>query len=623
MDVTNENFRGAFHLLQHVLPGASFVSIDFEFAGLGFTRPSNLDTPQHRYSIAREDARNFPPLQFGISIFHRLTTSTPNGLNLEQPLNSTDWHTTTFNFNLHPRAVFFPPNQRYPLIDKDFRLQASTVDFLTQHGFQFGKNFASGISWLRKPEETFLRKTVTEIYGARQNPKNPVSPNDISKDDAAYLAMYKHNLDQWIENNNHPEAQTSNPPAKIVMFECPRPPFQRRLVFDLIRQQYPRIACSLYHMHEGVRIRIALHASVQLAELNRKRDLHMEIEQVVSKEVAARLVFDLIHQHKVTLVVHHGLVDLTKWVGNFVRDLPPALSDFKLILKDLFARVYDTKWAFEQLCKFDPGVAKRFQQEYPMNRFELSQYVAPLRKLAFERKLTSVMDIKTFIPKRKWYDTPVDERVPLPRRIEHTILSEFDDEFVEEGEDTLGFSRYACEEANDFKHEAGYDALETGTLFALIFAFAGEKEMNKYANNIYMGACGGFKCLDLDSDDVKNEWFQQFAIIVTGEWKGQQRRDVRYHQIISRLLIDSPYDADLTQFAVVNRLQFIAILKLRETSDEESVDMGKELEKLSSNGAEVGLNVVRYQMSALIESRLEKINLTDESSDPNKRRKME
>lgn len=682
MDVTNDNFRGALHLLQRILPGASFVAIDFEFTGIGHSRPSQLDTPQSRYDAARADARDYPPLQFGISVFHRVTSHIPNGNTAnssihikrqqqrhpqQQPSNSsppaqqqrpqkaaktnsnsnsnssppfltTDWHTTTFNFNLHPRAVYFPYSQRYPIIDRDFKLQGSSLHFLASHGFDFAKNFNSGISWLRKPEELLLRQHVTEVYSSRRNPKNPIPLHEISKEDAAYIDLYRKNLDLWISKNDHPEAQTSNPPPKIGMLEYPRPPFLRRLVFDLIRNNYPRIACIVCNVRDGLRLRVALHASVQLAEIHRARDLQMEIDQAVSKEVAARLIFDLIHRHNVTLVVHNGLLDLTKWVANFVTELPPRLSDFKSILGSMFRRVFDTKVAMDHLHSSDQDVAKLLPRD-TYRRFELLHYVEALRKIAYDRKLLSVIDIKTLIPKDKWYDTPIDEHVPVTERVEHMILSEYDEDFEEEEEDVLGFSRYACDEHDDFKHEAGYDALETGTLFALICALSNEHQLQNFMNKINIGSCGGFKYTNLTTDQDDNEWFDKCTIVVSGELNNNEHhlhyqyhhpaaREHRNQTVLKILLEGTNFDLVKSEFVIASRTQFIAMLKEREDDDKEgklpcSKSAETELERVISNGIQNGFTVSRYSREYWAGTGELNSRLNGQSGhDHNKRRKM-
>lgn len=601
MDVTLDNFRGAVHLLQRIVPGAAFVAIDFEFTGLGFSRPSNLDTPQYRYEVAREDARIYPPLQFGLSIFHDVSAATTSKKSCDQHFNNLspastftpNWHATTFNFNLHPRPVYFPHNQRYPLIDKEIRFQSSTIHFLSSHGFDFTKNFNLGISWLRSHDETFLRKTVTENLNSRRNPKYPVRESDISEKDAAFVSEFKENLDRWISENDHPPAQTSKPPPKVVLLEFPRTPMARRLVFDLIRQNYPRIACLVCNLPEGLRLRIALHASAQLAERHRQRDLNMEIEQIVMREVGARLIFDVLRQNQVTVVVHHGLIDLTKLYANFVDDLPPELSEFKEQIKEIFPHVYDTKWAIEHLCALRSDFAKLLPQD-PYTRYELSDYSVALRQIARDNKLHHALDIKTFIPKKRWYEIELDENLPLTKRLEHIVVSEYDQDWDEEA-DELGFSRYMSEEG-EFTHEAGFDALETGVLFVLLQAVA-EDQMNPVENKVYLSSCGGFKHIDLNAKEDANVWYDLNTVIISGAWN-KEGRDHRCRKILRHVVRGTAFDAEKSEFVIVHKTQFISVLKLKDGYKPSSAK--EEMLKVISQGQEANLSVVPYQRQYLI-----------------------
>lgn len=606
MDVTIDNFKGALHLLQRLLPGAAFAAIDFEFSGLGFSRPSNLDTPQRRYEVARQDARTHAPIQFGLSVFHNVSSpdhKTTYNQTLSNPpsflssSSSPNWHTTTFNFNLFPRAVYFPYHQRYPLIDREIQLQSSTVHFLSSHGFDFGKVLNFGISWLRGSDEAILRKTVTDILVSRRNPKHPINDNDISEEDAAFVAEFKSVLDKWIAENDHPPAQTSRPPPKVAMFGFPRTPMSRRLVFDLVREKYPRIACLICHTADGLRLRIALHASAQLAEKHRQRDLAAETEQIVIREVGARLIFDLLREHQITIVVHHGLIDLTKLYANFVGDLPTLLSDFKNIFKKEFPFVYDTKWEIDKLREFHPNVAHLLPNDSHA-RYELSDYIAVMRRIVRDNDSRHGLDIKTLIPKKIWYDDDTDKRLPVTMRVDHVIVGERD-QYWDEEVDELGFSRYFCSEDGEFKHEAGYDALQTGILFTLIRRKANIQQVESCLNKIYLSSCGGYRHIDFDSDTDVNEWFDRNTIIVTGQ-RDAEGKDHRCRQILRYVLKETEFDSEKSGFVVVSKAQFIGLLKPKDGI--QLSDSPERLEKVIARGRDANLTVVQYRLEALINS---------------------
>lgn len=750
MDVIDDDFEVAYHLFERLLPGAAFVAVDFEFTGLGTTRPSNLDTPEHRYAAARENATEFPPIQFGISVFRMrppasspdnppalkpenshsstspisssslataadatanaigivpvipspqkksaetaevalkaevipptvptVTTSPPVAVVTSKPIplaettpailselatlsgqchgpqsvaspapaaqpaqalpqsplpvsapshtplsvaapspktatpsssrSSSCWFAIPFNFNIHPRAVYFPPSEAYPAIDKVFRLQASTVKFLGSHGFDFSRNFHHGISWLRPNDEDFLRRHVTDILRKRRNPRQCIHPAGISKEDAALVERVRKKIVAWIAGKNEDEVKLSkqdksssptSPFPRITLLDYPSSNMSRRLIFEMIKEQFPRITVTVMRTYHGLKLRIVLHKYAKLAEQERAHTLKNEVDEVVLPAVGVRRIFDLLRKHRLPLVVHHGLMDLTKLYANFVGDLPPILSDFKTKFGEVFPHVFDTKTAMEIVCKSHSDVSSFLERE----RFAFAgmpEYLIAMREAVHARKLHHVSSIDTFVPTCTLRNADMKDKKLFGDGSEHLFIPESLEEW-ETDLDKFGFGRYSYHGGKDFKHEAGYDALETGKLFILIKELLGGGEtFDNLWNKIHLSTCGGFKRIDIHSKEQYsdfNVFFNGNTVIVRGSYD-EPGRDHHCRKVLRRLTKDTVFDEN-SDFVVVSRTIFIARLQ----NGDKGCDsfMPDEVGKVIENGKKLSLDISRYELKALI-----------------------
>lgn len=708
MDVTETNFATADRLLEILLPGAEFVAIDFEFTGLGINRPSNLDTPEQRYSYVRRDATEYPPIQFGLCIFHRhpsarpvLQQSAPDvsvtppakpvsepihqqttpvgtipspvqstspssppptaSLNVQpsaepqkrdllqvpnqrqpiplpdvlkmfpsgptpghQPLSPSPsrpdpasitapsdppppgWISIPFNFNIHPRAVYYPPQERYPIIDKTFRMQASTVTFLGTHGFDFNRNFHEGVSWLRPVDEAFLRNHVSNILKRRHNPKQSSWHANKSQEDIKTVEDVYKKISAWVIEDKRPHQQQREPSdssssvpddPKITLIPYPAQPGARRMIFELVRDKFPYISVSIRRVGPKLYFRLALFTTSDLAEKDRKRNHHNEVDDFVRPRVGIRNAIDLLRQHKVPIVVHHGLMDLAKLYGNFVGDLPPQLSDFKKKFAEAFPRMFDTRSAMERVSDWNVDVGE-FLPRDPFVRHEMCDYVKGMREVARARKLHHISSFDTFIPTCALQKVDDPASALLIDRIDHMVIPEFARDWQTDG-DRFGFGRYLLHSSKGFRHEAGNDALETGKLFVLIQAILGSNQNDaELWNKIHLSSCGGFRHIDIKQNEISgdmNDWLLANVVIVKGLWD-EKGRDHRCRKILRRLTKNTIFDGN-SNFVIVSKTIFVGLLRRKENGDDTFV--ADEVKKVIDNGSNLKLDVFRYELESL------------------------
>lgn len=370
MNVTEHNFHDAHILLKRLLPDAAFVSIDLEFTGLGRARPSHLDTPVARYANARADAEAYPPLQCGVCIFRRTPGEKKDS---SEKTQKPRWQSIPFNFNLYPRAVYVPEKARFPFQDRTLVLQASTVHFLLGHGFNFQRCFEEGVSWLRADDEKILRDHVSEQRRVRRMGRRvDISP---SAEDVLAAKAVRTAVTEWLDRS-----PASTDKSLIAALELPRLPVQRRLVFDMLRDDFPSIVAGTISTHAGVKLRVERMASPEEAQRKRETEEAMEVGDVVDRHVGFRVIMDLLRESGVPLVVHHGLMDVTKLFANFVKPLPENIVEFKKEMREAFPCLVDTQWGLDVLCTRDRNVAILLGREtavFAPNSQVKSQNIAP------------------------------------------------------------------------------------------------------------------------------------------------------------------------------------------------------------------------------------------------------
>lgn len=167
MDVTKMNFEVIFPDIQKALlsEDCKFVSIDTEFTGLQTSedeRNHYMDTLEERYKKHSASGNSFVITQFGLSTIHDLPGD--------------EYKIQTWNF-----YVFPPAKEREA--DKRFLCQASSMSFLSKHGFDFNKWISEGLPYVNHLEEISLREGLEKrTKKRRQQFNNPQTVNLSASD---------------------------------------------------------------------------------------------------------------------------------------------------------------------------------------------------------------------------------------------------------------------------------------------------------------------------------------------------------------------------------------------------------------------------------------------------------
>jgi len=186
-EVTRHNFHDALAAIAKDLNQSScrFVAIDTEFTGLAPSdnvKEKYLDTLEARYNKVKQSGENFLITQFGIAAVHiedaiPATEEKPNDNtdNVEEKSQVTSVaddesakaESTSTKSKVHQASSqrvsikcwnFYVFPRPYLNMDMRFLCQASSMQFMSDHGFDFNKFIRDGIPYMTYDAEARIRK---------------------------------------------------------------------------------------------------------------------------------------------------------------------------------------------------------------------------------------------------------------------------------------------------------------------------------------------------------------------------------------------------------------------------------------------------------------------------------
>ncbi|CAI5728159.1 unnamed protein product [Peronospora destructor] len=308
MNVTRHNFSKCLSELQKdlKLPTCRFVAIDTEFTGLSpneLEREQYLDTLEERYRKVKRAGESFLITQFGLSTVH---------LNKKN-----QFHIKTWNFYIFPRP--------YGSLDERFLCQASSLQFLSDHGFDFNKFIGDGIAFVNLSTTAAMKKRLKcRIDGLTTINKNL----QLSDDGVAFQKQVKEQLDQWIADGAKKGEKLLVPTTNS---------FYSMIVHETAR------ARASYLYSEGVE------GGVEVSYVSKKiKDERIaakvkEMEHEMDDAIGFSKVIEALSESKLPVVGHNALLDFVYVFHQFYKPLPDTLAEFKSQLLELFPTIYDTK----------------------------------------------------------------------------------------------------------------------------------------------------------------------------------------------------------------------------------------------------------------------------------------
>uniref|UniRef100_A0AAV1VH37 Uncharacterized protein n=1 Tax=Peronospora matthiolae TaxID=2874970 RepID=A0AAV1VH37_9STRA len=308
MNVTRHNFASCLRDLQHDLasPSCRFVAIDTEFTGLSpseVEREQYLDTLEERYQKVKRAGESFLITQFGLSTVH---------VDDEQLVQVKTW-----NFYVFPRP--------YGALDERFLCQASSLQFLSEHGFDFNKFIHDGIAFVKLAKLPLMQKQLKgRIDGLTKVNKNL----RLSSDGLAFQKLVDKQLTQWI-------AQGAKKGEKLLVPT-------RNSFYSMIVHETARAKASYLYSERAT-------GGVEVSYLSKKVKEERiaakvkEMQREMDEAVGFSKVIEALSESKLPVIGHNALLDFVYVFHQFYKPLPETLAEFKTQLLELFPTVYDTK----------------------------------------------------------------------------------------------------------------------------------------------------------------------------------------------------------------------------------------------------------------------------------------
>jgi len=316
MEVTRGNFRAVLPEMEAAIRDSIFVAIDGEFTGLSTDRGNSpFDLPCERVARARDTAERFLLVQFGLATFHYDTQK------------DTFSH-RAYNIYVWPR----PCNRAAP--DPRFLCQTSSIDFLTNQGFDFNKLFKEGVSYLLPQEVERMREVVAERQEVRRR--------SAAEQGSSLPVAVPEEQEEWLGKVlAQVEAFLASSEERLELARCNS--FQRRLVYQSAQARWPETASlSSITNSQGDRVIQVVRADAagqaRLAEAREREELE-EVEEALG---FSRVVQSIAESGKL-VVGHNMLLDVCFTLRQFVAPLPTDYQEFKAMASTALPKLVDTK----------------------------------------------------------------------------------------------------------------------------------------------------------------------------------------------------------------------------------------------------------------------------------------
>ncbi|GAQ84865.1 Poly(A)-specific exoribonuclease PARN [Klebsormidium nitens] len=386
MEVTAGNFELVIPSIERAISRCDFVAIDCEFTGLdvnGRRREEYFDDLEQRYARVRMSAQHFLVIQVGLSLFEWC------------PCEQT-YRASTYNCYVYPRP--------HGSFDLRFTCQASSLEFLSKHNFDFNKFIYEGVPFinLSTAEEMYakLEQQASAAAQAANIPSTGASApvnRDIrqalrSEEDKQRHRDIIDRVREWLEGDSpakarvderedspedgvesgskglasdQGEAPSGVAPGErqereeaggqeevpggnvdVFVFE-PMNSFWRAVVYQTMEREFGKGRFLIEKVPQSFSSNLE---SLRLVRSNPEAVL--EAERVRAAEKRARLdqtvgfsrVLRALSAARKPLVGHNMLLDLAYIVHLFVQPLPPAFADFRDLVASFFSGgIFDTK----------------------------------------------------------------------------------------------------------------------------------------------------------------------------------------------------------------------------------------------------------------------------------------
>ncbi|XP_059886460.1 poly(A)-specific ribonuclease PNLDC1 isoform X1 [Delphinus delphis] len=292
---------------------ASPAGLDIEFTGLrsnpsGPQQISLFDLPSEWYLKTRQSVQQFTVCQIGLSMFS----------SIEGESNKYEAHSC--NFFLFPTT--------FGILDSEFSFQASSVQFLNEHGFDYNKFLKNGIPYMNEEQEKKIKHSIlTGNWRVRSS---------LDKDQ---IKVVIDEVTRWLDLAEEGDWMTL---PGITGFQA----FEVQLV---LRKALPDIWTVM--RGQGVTVKkVSKRHRWYLENTSCDRESCWQ-EKILLSARGFSVFFQMLVKAQKPLVGHNMMMDLLHLHEKFFRPLPESYEEFKVNIHNLFPVLIDTKSVAKDIWK--------------------------------------------------------------------------------------------------------------------------------------------------------------------------------------------------------------------------------------------------------------------------------
>lgn len=445
MDVDADNFEEALREFELHLPQSAFVSLDLEMTGITgppHTKVSGGDIPQVQYAKGcAVVSQPYNIVQIGICLFHEKSPG--------------HFDCRPFNIFLFPRPFEErdPEGKPVKVDDHYIGLSASSTLFLADHGLDFNRWVRKGVNYTTAATEALLRKALpTEQQSSSQHQANANSFNGREKVEANRpedVALVKDTLKKVSDFAARGDEEMKLPSTNA---------FLALVLRQKIAEKHPGLVIE--KRPSGANPHFQERWLMNLSEEGRK-ERDAATRRRILGHIGFRRMWTSLKTQRRPVVFHNGFFDLLFLFRTLEGGLPSALPDFKRKVHEAFPVLLDTK----------------VLAEAP----ELSGCLSSRSSLP---ELSAGLEAQL----RNASSSEVGETVALATLTKTIVSFSFSDGF---GAYSAGEARGGGGGGEDTHtgasfHTAGYDAYETGRIFAYFRAKLGDPKTCEFLNRVHL-----------------------------------------------------------------------------------------------------------------------------------------
>jgi poly(A)-specific ribonuclease len=313
MEVTRQNFTTLLPVIQELLRTCDFYAFDVEMTGIDIERlgrgvgamaaqidalPHNCrfyNTPKNLFGPKWETATTFSPMQFGLSIFHRKSSSSSPAQNGAPA----QFEASTFSWHLFPSFHYG---------DTEIRMSSETIgSFLAAGGMDFN-------AWVRNSLLYAPRETVASVAVAQPVVSDgalvaQAPSNEVTKVKQAFALLQK------FADTNRGNSAASTPNNTL--------PFLSKDAFPVVLTKAKSLGLKVYS------------GAISWVKASVGGD--------PSAKHQANVLFEAMINSKKPAVAHNSWSDLVFLYRAFHSTPLTSYGDFKEKLRALFPTLYDTR----------------------------------------------------------------------------------------------------------------------------------------------------------------------------------------------------------------------------------------------------------------------------------------